>query len=323
MIKEIFKHKSILSAHIAQKLMEQESIEEKLVLPLDIAIVCHERRYHQKDLVVKMLIQLAEHDFLERSGEIFTLVEQWRRSLPSKTTSSSKLKELGAYQIYFFEQYLAKYFFDIVRNDIQKLEISKLVYYLDTIDASKGLQIIRSEAISQMNFVGTPTNILDINFGLGHSAIQLATLYPDSKVFSLQLNPSLREAFEYNIQRYKIANLTCDSNYPSEMFNLLVNEKVDIIYLFNPFGLSIADFNRLIALASQVATKGTKLLMHVPFKDQPNETLIAEWLVQVIEGIDSYRDFDYYNVILSNCKFSIDQKNTNSRFILATYYPDD
>jgi len=318
---EIFEHKSILSAHIAKKIVEDEGIDIMLKSPLDIAIVCHDKHYVKKDFISKMVFHLSENGYLERNGEIYSLVEQWRRSLSSKTTSLENLKSLGAYQVFLFEEHLAKYFLDIVHNDIQKLDISKFIYYLDTIDSSKGLQAIRSEAISLMESNSTSKNILNIDFGLGHSAYQLSTLFPKNNIFSIQLNSALWEAYEYTIQRYACSNLTSKSKYPSELVNQLMNEKVDLIYLFNPFGFNMNDLDRYLTLASQTAKKGTRLLLYVPFVNQPNNTLLAEWLAMCFDSIDHYRNFDFYNVALSKHNFEIEQKKINKKYIVASYYP--
>ncbi len=319
-VNEIFEHKSILSAHIAKKIIEDEGIDVMLKSPLDIAIVCHEKHYVKKEIISKLVFQLSEIGYLERSGEVYTLVDQWRRTLPSKTSSIESLKSLGAYQLFLFEEHLAKYFLDIVHNDIQKLDIAKFIYYLDTIDSSKGLQEIRSEAISLVESNEVPKNILNIDFGLGHSAVQLSTLYPKSNIFSIQLDTSLREAYEYTIQRYSNnSNLFSDSKYPSELINKLVSEKVDLIFVFNPFGFHMNNIERYLTLAAQVAKSKTKLIMYVPFINQPKDTILAEWLAMCIESIEVYRNFDYYNVVFSNNNFEIDQKKINKRYIIARY----
>ncbi|MBN1329706.1 MAG: hypothetical protein JXA54_09560 [Candidatus Heimdallarchaeota archaeon] len=320
-INEIFEHKSILSTHIAKKIVEDEGVDIILKSPLDIAIVCHDKHYVKKELISKMAFHLSENGYLERNGETYSLVEQWRRSLSPKTTSIENLKSLGAYQLFLLEEYIAKYFLDIVRNDIQKLNISKFIYYLDTIDSAKGLQTIRSEAISLLESNGSPKNILNIDFGLGHSTIQLSSIYQKSKIFSIQLESSLREAFEYTIKKFSYSNIFSESKYPSELVNKLMIEKVDLIFLFNPFGFNMKDIDRYLTLASQTARKGTKLVIYVPFVDQPNNTLLAEWLAMCIESIEFYRNFDYYNVALSKHNFEIKEKKANNRFIIANYNP--
>ncbi len=320
MTKEIFEHLAILSAHIAQQIVESEGIETFCKSPCDLAIICYNKRYVHKELIGKMLIHLSEFDFLERRGEVFVLEDKWRRVLPAKMTSRTALREV-ANQIYLFQEHIAKNFLEIVRNETQKIELSKLIYFLDTIDGSKALHNLRSEAISQAEYTGSPKKILDINYGLGYSAIQLASVFLKAQIYSMQLNSSLKEAYEYTIQRNNKQNLETSTNYPSEMSRNLIKEKVDFIFSFNPLGFEYPQLDRILNIASQVAHDGTKLLIYVPYHDQPKNTLIPEWLGLCLENISEYADYDKYKAALTKYEFEIDRKKIDSRFIIAYYSP--
>jgi len=65
----------------------------------------------------------------------------------AKATSRDYLREHGANQLYLFQEYLAKYFLEIIRNETEKIELAKLLYFIDTIDGSRSLHSLRSEAI--------------------------------------------------------------------------------------------------------------------------------------------------------------------------------
>jgi hypothetical protein len=320
---DIYHHLSVLAAHIAKKIVEDEGIDIYFKSPADIAVICHNKKYVQLDQFDKMLAHLSEYSYFERRGAVYILEDEWRRVLPTKMTATSKLKELDAYQINILQEHLAKYFIDVIKNDIQKIEISKLIYQLDTIDGSKLLNNMRSNGISILDSTTSSGKILDINFGLGYSAIQLASLHTSSKIFSIQLNSALREAYEYTVKRYESSNLEVSSSYPSEMINNLMKEKVDFIYAFNPLGLPYPNLERYLTIANQVATKGTKLLLQVPFTNQPKHTLLAEWLAECIEGINVFKTLDHYKVALNLSKFEYNSKLSTNEYIIATYQPDD
>ncbi|NHJ48853.1 MAG: hypothetical protein FK733_13800 [Asgard group archaeon] len=319
MTNDIYYHLSVIATHLAKKIVEDEGIDEFFKSPTDIAVVCHKKRYVKKQQFNKMLTHLSEYEYLESRGEVYVLPDEWRKVLPAKLTSTKTLGEFSASQFIVTLEHLAKHFLAIIRNDQQKLELAKLVYYLDSMNGSKKLQEIRSECISILNSVNTTDNILNISFGLGYSAIQLAYLHEKAQVYSLQLNSSLRDAFNYTITRDTNTNLTVSSSYPSEMINKLMKEKVKYIYVFNPIGLTNPTIERYLQIANQAATDGTKIIMQVPLSDQPKKTLIAEWLAECIESVDEYKNLDYYKVILNKHKFYYDKKLSTDEFVIATY----
>ncbi|MCF2143150.1 MAG: class I SAM-dependent methyltransferase [Candidatus Heimdallarchaeota archaeon] len=317
MTSEIYEHSSIVAAHLAVDICDAEDLNALCETPVDLAIIAHKKRYVKQKLFGKMLDHLVANKYLEKQGEIYSLMEKWRRSLPPLSVSLGVLREQGIYQIYPFMQTLAKNFIDIIKNDISKLELQKLIYYIDSIDSSKGLHKIRSEIISIANINNAVQSILDINFGMGHSAIQLANTFAKKTVYSLQLNPLFSEAFEYTIQKTQKKNLFYSTKYPSELLQKLRGEKVDAIFLFNPLGFETPELEKILTIANHVSHDGTKLLLQVPFTKKPTETLLAEWLAECIEVVDTYHNFDYYNVALSNNKFTITKSGSN--YLLATF----
>ncbi|MHA1743168.1 MAG: class I SAM-dependent methyltransferase [Candidatus Heimdallarchaeota archaeon] len=317
MTSEIYEHSSIVAAHLAVDICNVENLNTLYEKPVDLAIIAHKKRYVKHKLFGKMLDHLVANNYLEKQGEIYSLMEKWRRSLPPLSVSQGILHEQGIYQIYPFMQTLAKNFVDIIKNDVSKLELQKLIYYIDSIDSSKGLHKIRSEIISATNINSSVQSILDISFGMGHSAIQLANTFPKRNIYSLQLNPLFSEAFEYTIQKTQKTNLSYSTKYPSELLQKLRAEKVDAIFLFNPLGFESPELEKILTIANQVSHDGTKLLLHVPLTKKPKETLIAEWLAECIEVIDTYHNFDYYNVALSNNKFSVTK--STSHYFLADF----
>jgi hypothetical protein len=102
-----------------------------------------------------------------------------------------------------------------------------------------------------------------------------------------------------------------------------MRKKVDFILAFNPLGLPYPDLERYLTIASQVAEKGSKLLLQVPFTNQPKHALLAEWLAECIEGIDKFKTLDQYKVALNLSKFEYDSKLSNDEYIIASYQPDD
>ncbi|MBK5114408.1 MAG: hypothetical protein KGD59_15235 [Candidatus Heimdallarchaeota archaeon] len=323
MTKEIFENIAILSAYIAQQIAEDEGIGNFCKTPCDLAVISHNKRYTNKDLFGKMLFHLAEYGYFERRGVVFVLADKWRRVLPAKATSRDYLREQGANQLFLFQEYLAKSFLEIIRNETEKIDLAKLVYFIDTIDGSRSLHSLRSEAISQLEFSGTPKKILDINYGFGYSAIQLASVFQESEVYSLQLNTALKEPFEYTIKRYEKGNLESSIIYPSEMLNNLIKEKVDLIFGFNPLGISTPNLDRVLNIASQVSKDGTKLLLYVPYKDEPRNTLISEWLGLCIDGINEYANFDTIRAALTKYNFELTKKSLNSRYIISYHSKTD
>ena len=317
---EAYKHLSILAAHIAQKIIEDEGIDDFCKSPCDLAVICHEKRYVKKDLIGKMLFHISEYEYMERRGEVFVLEEKWRRMLPTKINSQKYLREYGFNKIHLFQEILAKKFLEIVRNESQKLELNKLIYYLDAIYSGKGLNNLRSELISSIDFRGTPGKIFDLSYGFGYSAVQLAHLFQDSEVFSIQLISALKDAFEFTISRHNRRNLAFAKSYPSEITNKLMKEKVDGIFMFNPLGLACSDLDQFLGIANQIAKEGTKLLLMIPFKDEPTNTLIAEWLGFCVENLGPYNNPDYYRVILPKHGFEINNLSTEKNLITATFH---
>ncbi|NHJ39735.1 MAG: hypothetical protein FK731_06850 [Asgard group archaeon] len=323
MTTDVYHHLSILAAHIAKKIVEDEGIDIYFKSPADIAVVCHNKKYIRTGQFDKMMSHLSEYGYFERRGAVYLIADQWKRVLPAKLTSIDELKELGVHQANILQEYLAKYFIDVIKNDIQKIEISKLIYQLDTIDGSKKLHNMRSDAISLIDSINTSGKILDINFGLGYSAIQLAMLHQNCKVYSIQMNTALREAYNYTIQRNDIRNLKVDSNYPSEMLNSLMKDKVDYIFVFNPLGLPFPDLKRYMMIANQVAKKETKIIIQIPLTNQPKNTLLAEWLAECIYGIDGFQTIEHYKIALNNSNFDYNSKLSTKEFIIAGFHQDD
>jgi len=317
---EIYEHSSILAAHLAKEICDMEGLEEFCQTPTDLAIIAHKKRYVKRELLGKMLDHLVANNYLEKQGEIYSLIENWRRSLPPLSSSQEVLKEQGIYQLFLLQKYLAQYFVDIIHNDISKIELQKLIYYFDGIDSARGMNKLRSEIISAMNVNGSIKKILDINFNLGHSAVQLAATFPSKEVYSIQLNPVFCEAYDYTIQKAQRSNLFSSTKYPSELLQKLISEKVDAIFMFNPLGFTSPELEKLLTIAQQVSSAGTRLLLFVPRTKMPKKTLIAEWLAECIETIDSYHTFDYYKVSLSNHKFAVTR--STSQFLLATFDPN-
>ena len=176
LIKDIYKHCSILAAHIAKDIVEQEKIDEYCKTPCDLAVISHDKKYVNKDLFNKMMFHIAEYEFIERRGEVFVLESEWKRFIPTKLTSQNKLREIGSIQIYLLQQIIAKKFLEIIRNETQKIELEELIYYIDVIDGSKGLDELRSDMIS---------NLLSINSKLISSLQAIMKLVDEE----LAINP--------------------------------------------------------------------------------------------------------------------------------------
>ncbi|MFW9922523.1 MAG: hypothetical protein ACFFDW_04445 [Candidatus Thorarchaeota archaeon] len=322
MSKEIFTHIAILTAHIAQNIIEKEGIHDFCISPCDLAVICHEKHYIQKEIIGKMMTHISDYEYLERRGEVYILADAWRRMLPAKIDSEKILREQGLINLYHFQELISKHFLEIARNDSQKITLNELIYYLDSIDGSKGLQNIRSEVISNLNIPESPKRIFDFNFGLGYSTNQLANIYEYCEIFSFNLINSLKDACEYTLARYNKSNVIFSKNYPSEMLNNVMKEKVDRIFMFNPLGLELKEFEKYLNIAQQISCEGTKLIITIPFLDQPKNVLISEWLGNCIEGMGQYMSSDYYRVILPKYKFEINKLDTTTNTLIATRHHD-
>ncbi len=321
LVKDIFEHVAILNAHIAQKIVEEEGIDEYCTTPCDIAIISHDKKYVQRNYIGKMLHHLSEYEFMERRGDVFVLQEAWRRMLPARVNSVKILREKDAYSLFLFQELLAKKFIEIVKNESQKINLSELVYYLDTIDGCDGLNSIRSDAIAELDLSDSPKKIFDFNHGLGYSAIQLSSLFSKSTIYSLQTNAAFRDAYNYTINRFQRKNIKFAIDYPSEMMNQLMKDKVDLICLFNPLGIEVREIGRFLDISKQISKKGTKLLIQAPLIDNPKHSLIAEWLGMCVEGMGLYSTLENYKVLLSQHGFEIDKVVGINNSIIAIYNP--
>lgn len=319
MIKEIFEHLAIMTAHLAQKIIEEQKIDEFCSSPCDLAVIAHEKRFVYQEIVGKMLTHISEFKYLERRGDVFVLADVWRRTLPGKIESEKYLREKNAFLAYQFQEILSKRFIETIKNETQKYKLSDLLYYIDAIDGSKGLQSIRSEAIAALDFQKTPENIFDFNFGLGYSAIQIANLYQGSDVYSLSLNTSFRDASEYSITRNAPKNLFFTKDYPSELVSKAIKEKVGLIFMMNPLGVDIKNIKKYLNIAEQVSKKGTKLLLVTPFSDSPLHCLFTEWLSFCVENMGDHENSDFYRVTLPNYGFEIDHLDTKTNILIATF----
>ncbi len=318
---DIFEHVAILNAHLAQKIVEEEGIDEYCSTPCDIAIISHDKKYVQRNYIGKMLHHLSEFEFMERRGDVFVLQEAWRRMLPAKVNSVKFLKEKDAYSLFSFQELLAKKFIEIVKNESQKINLSELVYYLDAVDGCEGLNSIRSDAITELDLSSSPKKIFDYNHGLGYSSIQLSSLYSKSTIYSMQINAAFRDAYDYTINRFQRKNIQFSIEYPSEMMNQLMKEKVDLICLFNPLGIEVREISRFLDISQQIAKDGTKLLIQTPFIDEPKHSLIAEWLGVCVEGMGLYSTLENYKVLLSQHGFELEKVEKQSNCIIAYYNP--
>jgi len=316
---ELYDHLSILAAHLAQKLIESEKIDQFCKSPCDLAVICHDKKYVNKELIGKMMFHIAEYGYLERRGEVFILEDNWRRVLPAKVNSQQELRDINSYPIYLLQERIIKHFLELVRNETVKIEMKNLIYYLDTIDGSKGLQELRHEAISTMDLPNKPKSILDLNYGLGYSAIQLANIFPKTNIYSINLNPLLKDAYEFTILRHQKSNLKSVSRYPSDVLNQIMKDKVDMIFAFNPLGLKDHDVARMYGIANQVSNEKTKMLSVVSFKDEPKNTIIPEWLGLCVEGFGNYIQYDTYKILLSQYGFELAPRKNTSNVLHARF----
>ncbi|MHA1125824.1 MAG: hypothetical protein ACTSO7_08565 [Candidatus Heimdallarchaeota archaeon] len=319
MSSELYDHLSILAAHLAQKLIESEKIDQFCKSPCDLAVICHDKKYVNKELIGKMMFHIAEYGYLERRGEVFILEDNWRRVLPAKVNSQQELRDINSYPIYLLQERIIKHFLELVRNETVKIEMKNLIYYLDTIDGSKGLQELRHEAISTMDLPNKPKSILDLNYGLGYSAIQLANIFPKTNIYSINLNPLLKDAYEFTILRHQKSNLKSVSRYPSDVLNQIMKDKVDMIFAFNPLGLKDHDVARMYGIANQVSNEKTKMLSVVSFKDEPKNTIIPEWLGLCVEGFGNYIQYDTYKILLSQYGFELAPRKNTSNVLHARF----
>ena len=319
MIKDLYNSASTISAHIALKIIEKEKITDYCDSPHDLALVCHDKKYSKTDLIEKMMSHLAEFGYFEKRGNVFTLTDQWKRTLPSKTSATKIIQENNGMALILLQEYLASHFLEIVRNDSVKISLANLIHYLDGIDSSNILHLIRDELISSVDFIGTPKNIFEMNFGLGYSTIQIASVYNESKIYSLQLNPLLEKAYEYTIKRFKKENIESSSKYPDTMLTQIQKEKVDLIFLFNPLGISNPSFSKVLNIINQIAKKDTQMVIWVPYLNQPLNTLIPEWLGDCVDGMNEYVTFENYKIVLAKNNFQINAKKSSTISINAYF----
>ncbi|MHA1243238.1 MAG: hypothetical protein ACTSP7_01575 [Candidatus Heimdallarchaeota archaeon] len=319
MSSEIYDHLSILAAHLAQKLIESEKIDQFCKSPCDLAVICHDKKYINKELIGKMMFHIAEYGYLERRGEVFILEDNWRRVLPAKINSQNALREINSYPIYLLQERIIKNFLELVRNETVKIDLKTLIYFLDTIDSSKALQELSHEAVSTMNFHIKPKSILDLNYGLGYSAIQLATIFPKTDIYSINLNPLLKDAYEFTILRHQKPNLKSVSRYPTDVLNQIMREKVDMIFAFNPLGLKDHDVAQVYGIANQVSNDKTRMISVMPFRDEPKNTIIPEWLGLCVEGLGNYIQYDTYKILLSQYGFELAPRENTSNVMHAKF----
>ena len=71
--------------------------------------------------------------------------------------------------------------------------------------------------------------------------------------------------------------------------------------------------------AIAISKDGTKLLLYVPYTEEPKNTLISEWLGLCIEGINEYAQFDNYRAALTKFDYELTRKSLNSRYIISYY----
>jgi hypothetical protein len=318
-VQQIFKNLSTLQAHLAVELLENDSLTQVFDSPKDLAIVCHDNRIPQCDLFKKMLEHLVLYGYLEEQGGIFTLADDWRRILPSEHQAQEELRKSDSYSLYLFQKMLAKHFLDVVRNDAAALSLEGLVYYLDTIDGCGGLDQIRAEAINQLMLKDTPQRIFDYQFGFGYSSRQLAVHYPESTIYSLQLNTVFRYATDFTISRLNAENIIYENHYPSSTLNKLMQEKVDIIFGFNPLGIIFDDYDRFLNVANQIAKEETIILLYSPVANQPGNNLICEWLASAVEDMDEYPTYEHLKIILRQNGFEVEDRINNRNYVIGHY----
>lgn len=306
-----------MSAHLALQIVQKEGIDEFCTSPHDLAVICHNKHYALCEVFGQLLYHLAQMNVFEHRGEVYVLADDWQQALPIKTVSERYLRKENSYSIYLFLKKLANNFLEIIRKESQKIDLQELIYFLDAIDGCQGFQNIRAEAINKMELKGPTETILDINFGLGYSSIQLATIFPESNIYSIQLTKELNEAYNYTLMRYHKQNLTFTTSYVSPMIRKLVNEKVDLIFGFNLLNLQNGKQNQVLKLANQVAHENTSLLFYTPFNNEPQNSLIPEWLGRLVNGMGDYSDFETYKLLLSKYGFDVNARMNNSNIIIG------
>ena len=208
-----------------------------------------------------------------------------------------------------------------IKNESQKISLSELVYYLDAIDGSQGLDIIRTDALANLNASFRPKKILDYNHGFGYSAIQLSSIYTSSKIYSLQPISAFKDAYEYTLNRNRKNNINYSVEYPSDMINQLMKEKVDLITMFNPLGIETKEIGKFLDISQEIATEGSKLLIQSPLTDLPRFSLVAEWLGLCVEGMGLYSTLENYKVLLSHHSFEVETISKEQNVIIANYRP--
>jgi hypothetical protein len=256
---------------------------------------------------------------MERLGEVFILEDNWRRVLPTRFESEAFLREINSYSLYLLQERILKIFLELVRNETTKLDMKNLIYFLDAIDGSKALQEIRHNAVSTMQFPTTPKKIFDVNFGFGHSAVQLTSIFPKSEIYSINLNPLLKDPYEYTIMRNQKPLLKSISRYPSEILNQIMKDKVDLIFASNPLGVMEFNVERIYSIINQVSNEKTKMISDMPFKDEPQNTLLPEWLGLCVEGLGNYIHYDTYKILLAQYGFELAPRTNNSNVLHASF----
>ena len=98
-----------------------------------------------------------------------------------------------------------------------------------------------------------------------------------------------------------------------------MKEKADLIFIFNPLGLQEFDTARIYGIANQVAAKKTKMISVMPFKDEPKNTLIPEWLGLCVEGLGNYIQYDTYKILLSQYGFELAPRSNGSNVLHASF----
>ena len=89
---------------------------------------------------------------------------------------------------------------------------------------------------------------------------------------SINLNPLLKDAYEFTILRHQKPHLKSVSRYPTDVLNQILKDKVDLVFVFNPLGLNDYDVARVYGIANQVSNEKTRMISVMPFKDEPKNT---------------------------------------------------
>ncbi|MEA2071684.1 MAG: hypothetical protein U9O98_10405 [Asgard group archaeon] len=319
MLEDIYKHIIRLVAHLSLKVIESENIKSMCTSPQDLAVICHTKKYTNCEPIGMLLYHLAYFDYFEKRGGVYTLNENWQQVLYNKSESSRFLTEQGLYPLYLLHEHLAKDFLAIIRNESNLINPRELIYYFDVIDCSKGMEQIRSEAISQLTNIADFERIFDFSLTLGYSSIQLANLFPESEIYSLQLNPVFQPAYDYTMRRFHKDNIKFSQSYPSKVLEEVMEEKVDLITFFNPFGFEFYNFERYLSLAEQFSREGTQFLLLSPFTNEINTALLAEWLAFTIKNIGEYPSYDLLKIEMNDFNFQVSERKNSSNIIHAQF----